>query len=332
MGGREQAGRQNLRKEALMSEQGEAIRVVLAEGVEMVFRHIPEGSFRMGQRGRDADEEPVTLIKVGEFWMGETPVTQEQYRVMAKGCEEELAAFEGNEGADPSRFKGDRNPVEQVNWHEARVVAKWLTLLMTKKAYLPTGYVVELPWETQWEYACRAKTEAEYHSGDGAAALEKAAWYSANANGQTHSVGEKEKNRWGLFDMHGNVWEWCRDCFDGHLNRLRLPGGIWQESPEGEGSRVLRGGSWGSTAGYCRSACRDRVGPGGRFRFGGFRLALVPGPGEEEVGDRESGAEPKAAAGKARDEPDQAEAVRVDGESNLPPRSGGEIFKERARQ
>jgi hypothetical protein len=110
-----------------------------------------------------------------------------------------------------------------VNWHEARVVAEWLMEKMHDAGILPPGYVVDLPPEALWEYACRAGTETEYWSGDGEAALAEVGWYGGNAGGQTHRVGEKKQpNLWGLHDMHGNVQEWCLDLYEAVRGRFRL--------------------------------------------------------------------------------------------------------------
>lgn len=401
-------------------------------GISMTFLPIPEGRFRMGQRGADANEEPVTEVEVPDFWMGETPVTQEQYRVMAEACLEELSAIESNRGSEPSEFKdredSPQRPVEMVNWHEARVVARWLLEKMHEAGILPPGYVVDLPPEALWEYACRAGTETEYWNGDGEASLAEVGWYGGNAGGQTHRVGEKNQpNPWGLHDMHGNVNEWCMDLYEAVRGRFRLSAsgaaaymdkkrlvrapanpnhvawaalltriaggerqladedfpvmvqlrdlakrvvtngdaswepvlkgcdvaltaGTWPEdhsalaealrgmiqgwvdssSASAEPDRVLRGGSWSLSAGFCRSAYRSGVRPDFRFRDFGFRLCVFPGPvnqGPEAEPEAES-----ASGAKARRD-DAAVAELEDGaqaggwdDVKLPPRSGEEIF------
>ena len=203
------------------------IIVSLGDDVTMTFLHIPAGRFRMGQRGGETNEEPVTDVEVDEFWMGETPVTQEQYRVMAEGCTEKLSSIEGNLGSEPSHFKDREDsamrPVEHVNWFDARVVADWLQEKMRVAGTLPTGCVVDLPPEDHWEYACRAGTETDYWSGTGDAALAQAGWYGGNASGETHPAREKKPNNFGLYDMHGNVNEWCLDLYEAVKGRLRKP-------------------------------------------------------------------------------------------------------------
>ena len=122
--------------------QKEPIRVPLGDGQEMVFRHVPAGAFRMGQRGERANEEPVTEVFVEEFWMGETPVTKAQYAMLAEGCLEILKKVEGNEGVEPDSIKNEndaKRPVNYVNWHEARIVAEWLTEEMSRMGKLPEG-------------------------------------------------------------------------------------------------------------------------------------------------------------------------------------------------
>ena len=292
----------------------------LGEGITMTFLHIPAGRFRMGQRSGVADEEPVTEVEVPEFWMGETPVTQEQYRVMAEACLAELSAIEGNRGSEPSDFKdredSPQRPVEMVNWHEARVVASWLMGKMREAGTLPPGYVVDLPPEALWEYACRAGTETEYWNGDGEAALAEVGWFDDNSSDETHPVGEKERpNLWGLHDMHGNVWEWCADVYDAKACRKRIDGwtaAVWTEKDAGEDAeywsdqdrkkgnrnRVLRGGSWYNSAWYCRSAFRNWNRPVHRDWFFGFRLCVFPGSGDPGAGGRTGSGVRKRSQGK----------------------------------
>jgi len=141
----------------------------------------------------------------------------------------------------------DNAPVIGISWYDATAYCKWISE--------KTGDNYRLPTEKEWEYACRAGTETEWSFGDDEKELEKYAWYEKNSDSTTHLVGEKLPNKWGLYDMHGNVWEWCEDWYDKDKDR-----------------KVLRGGSWGSDAVFTRSAFRYWDDPVSRISIGGFRL------------------------------------------------------------
>ena len=174
------------------------------------------------------------LIPGGGFSIGVHEVTQSQYEQVM--------------GVNASSFKGANNPVEQVTWDDAVAFCAKLSSLPAEVA---AGRVYRLPTEAEWEYACRAGTTTAYSFGDDEKDLGKYAWFGDNSGKRTHAVGEKLPNDWGLYDMHGNVWEWCSDA---------------------DGSR--RGGSWGNGATDCWSAIRYTDGPTGRYDGSGFRLAL----------------------------------------------------------
>ncbi len=197
-------------------------------------------------------EKPAHAVTLTQpFYMGKFVVTQEQYEEMT--------------GMNLSSFKGKDNPVEQVSWEDSQVFCKRLTG-EAKQA-------VRLPTEAEWEFACRAGTTTTYHSGDTEADLGRVAWHSANSKGTTHPVGRKEPNAFGLYDMHGNVAQWCQDWYGEDYYRKAEA-----ENPQGPAQgarRVLRGGSWGASPRYCRSASRYR-----RIEFGGsdivgFRVVVV---------------------------------------------------------
>jgi len=210
---------------------------------DMDFCRIPSGTFLMGERW---ELRQVTLTK--DFYMARYPVTQALWQ----------AIMENN----PSHFKGENHPVEQVSWEDAQ---KFITKLNER-----TGEnLYRLPTETEWEYACRSGSSLNYCFGDDEKLLEEYAWYNNNS---THPVGEKKPNAWGLYDMHGNVWEWCQDWFGGYSHGSVIdPAG-----PSSGTSRVFHGGSWIGAAGYCRSAFRLRDAPGHRDFDIGFRLAAFP--------------------------------------------------------
>jgi formylglycine-generating enzyme required for sulfatase activity len=220
-------------------------------GIEMVW--CPPGEFLMGSPTSEADrrndetQHRVTLTT--GFWMAKTETTQGQWVSVM--------------GDNPSTFKGMDLPVETVNWDD---VQGWLGK-MNERHPLPAGWKWELPTEAQWEYACRAGTETAY-----AGVLTNMAWYADNSGLKPNPVGAKQANAWGLHDMHGTVFEWCRDWYGDY------PSGV-ATNPTGAttGSlRVLRGGSWGSDAALCRSAYRFVVPPDSGLGIIGFRVAVVP--------------------------------------------------------
>ena len=219
---------------------------------------IPAGQFTMGSDNGDNDEKPPHRVQLSAFSIGKYEVTQAQW----------MAVMGGN---NPSRFKGDGNlPVESVTWLQAN---NFCTALTQK-----TGYSFRLPTEAEWEYACRAGTNTEYSFGDDEKQLGDYAWYSENSDGKTHPVGTRRQNPFGLFDMHGNVLEWCLDRYgENYYAELSKQGRITvnpQGPARGRGiDRVLRGGSWG---GYfnLRSADRYWNAPGDISYIVGFRVVL----------------------------------------------------------
>jgi formylglycine-generating enzyme required for sulfatase activity len=220
-------------------------------GMQMLW--CPPGVFTMGspedEEGRYEDETQVQVQITKGFWMARTLVTQGQWQSLM--------------GANPSYFQGAKLPVEQVSWEDAQD----FIIKLNDMENLPSGYHYALPTEAQWEYACRAGEKGPYSGGS----LDEVAWYDVNSSIMTHKVGLKKANAWGLYDMHGNVWEWCADWYDGTLK-----GGTDPTGPSSGGFRVNRGGSWGSLASGCRAADRSGDTPGDRFNFLGFRPALVP--------------------------------------------------------
>jgi formylglycine-generating enzyme required for sulfatase activity len=205
----------------------------------------------MGDHVSGTTPHQVTLTQ--GFYMLETEVTQEQWESIM--------------GKNPSNFKGKKLPVEKVSWTDCQLFVEGLSKLAAGKA--PRGYKFSLPTEAQWEYACRAGTTGAYAADD----LDQMAWYEKNSDRKTHEVGTKQANAWGLYDMHGNVWEWCTDWYGDY------PTGKVTD-PVGASSgrcRVLRGGSWVTVAGYCRSAYRANYMPGGASFFWGVRVSLVSG-------------------------------------------------------
>ena len=237
------------------AEAAEAKALALGRG-EMV--RIPPGSFVMGSpRGGGDDQRPVTRVTLTTaFSLGKTQVTQRSWAAVM--------------GSNPSGFKGESLPVENVSWDDAMEFCRKLTTLERSAGSLPKGYVYTLPTEAQWEYACRAGTTGDY-AGD----LQAMAWFAENAGRTTHAVATKQANAWGLHDMHGNVWEWCADWYAD-----KLPGGSVSDfkGAASGSNRVNRGGSWRFDAAVCRSAFRFGFSPGFRLGNLGFRLALSSVP------------------------------------------------------
>ena len=246
--------------------------VLLPDGVKLEMVKIKAGSFWMGspknESGRDSGEilHKVKLTK--DYWLGKYEVTQAQWKAVM--------------GNNPSRSKRDNRPVEKVSWDEAKSFCDQLNERYAGK--LPHGYKFDLPTEAQWEYACRAETTTAYSYGDSSDTVKMnylghfpCGPHAAKGvfRGRTVDVGSLGyKNAWGLYDMHGNVREWCRDLYGSY----RDGGGAVTDpvGPQTGSARVLRGGGWVSEAWRCRSAYRYYYNPYTRDFDLGFRLALVP--------------------------------------------------------
>jgi formylglycine-generating enzyme required for sulfatase activity len=250
------------------------------DGMKLELVLIPAGRFRMGSPAEKAersdDETQHRVMITRPFYIGKYEVTQEQWeRVMGK---------------NPSRFKGSKNPVAYVSWHDCQEFLRKLNETIPHPVATPRTPPLSrgereserregfrLPTEAEWEWACRAGTRTRFCCGDGEADLAAHAWFAANAGSTTHPVGTRRPNAWGLHDMHGNVWEWCSDWYGPYERKLKGLG--WEADPPGPttGScRVLRGGSWYSYPADCRSAVRDKNLPATWNGRGGFRVVVVP--------------------------------------------------------
>ncbi|MBR7143835.1 MAG: SUMF1/EgtB/PvdO family nonheme iron enzyme, partial [Lentisphaeria bacterium] len=243
--------------------------VDLPYGVTLEMVKIKAGSFTMGspsgEQGRDSNEVQHRVTLTRNYWLGKFEVTEAQWQAVM--------------GNNPSYYKGDDRPVVNVSWDAAKEFCNKLNKEYADK--LPSGYKFDLPTEAQWEYACRAGTTTALNNGtnltstDGSCSnLNEVGWYCNNYGSGGHkTVGQKRPNNWGLYDMHGNVWEWCRDWYGSYNGDAVDPVG-----PSSGLDRVSRGGSWCGYASVCRSAYRSYSSPSSGFSdyVIGFRLALVP--------------------------------------------------------
>jgi formylglycine-generating enzyme required for sulfatase activity len=246
---------------------------------------IPPGTFVMGspetERGRWHWEGPQTRVTLMTgFWMGKYEVTEREY----------WAVVGSNECIDPQNPGDPDRPEVCVSWNHAVAYCQKLTEQERTAGRLATGYAYRLPTEAEWEYACRAGTTTRFSFGDALGCgdeceycplLDSYMWWCGNSGGQRHPVGSKLPNPWGLYDMHGNVWEWCQDWFDGE--HPEYPGGavVDPQGPSTGSARVIRGGgprdAWNAYARHWRSARRCGYAPEYRYGNLGFRAVLAPG-------------------------------------------------------
>jgi formylglycine-generating enzyme required for sulfatase activity len=289
------------------SQPDEPARHVLQwpeQGVKMAFRLIPAGSFRMGSRGNYPGVEPVHEVRIAEpFWLAETPVTQAQFSVWT----------ETDKIMHQNYFLNHPDhPANNMTWHQAAGYCRWL--MEVHSGRLPSGdWLACLPTEAEWEYACHAGTVTDFHTGDGEEALAGAGWFGEATNsGSTHPVAKKQANEFGLFDMHGNVWEWCHDVTDETSYRRQVDGdedpwrsvraadyaARWEEMLNEEGLRMIRGGSWVYPASDCRSVSRCGGGAGLHLWDIGFRVCLAcRSGGSHSSGSDQAEAKPHTGGG-----------------------------------
>jgi formylglycine-generating enzyme required for sulfatase activity len=214
---------------------------------EMIF--VEGGTFQMGSSSGFSDEKPVHSVTLSAFNIGKYEVTQAQWTAVM--------------GNNPSSFSGCENcPVENVSWND---VQQYISKLNSQ-----TGKNYRLPTEAEWEFSARGGKSSKGFTYSGSNDLNAVAWNTDNSGSKTHAVGGKQANELGVYDMTGNVWEWCSD-WSGTYNSYS------ETNPTGASSgqfRVLRGGSWFGNAGYCRAALRFRFNPASRINHYGFRLVL----------------------------------------------------------
>ena len=221
-------------------------------GIKYNMVWVDGGTFRMGatseQGSEISDEKPVHSVTLSGYYIGKTEVTQ--------------ALWQAVMGSNPSYFEGDDLPVEQVSWDDCQEFIRKLNSL--------TGQNFRLPTEAEWEFACRGGNNSRGYKYSGSNYIDNVAWYNGNSGDKTHPVATKSPNELGIYDMSGNVWEWCADWYgDYSSGRQTNPKGPYSGS-----GRVSRGGCWGGGARGCRSSFRNGDFPAGRIGDLGLRLAL----------------------------------------------------------
>jgi formylglycine-generating enzyme required for sulfatase activity len=274
----------------------------LEDSRRIEFVPIPAGSFLMGSEFGEEDERPVHRVEFKRpFWLAKTELTNEQFeqylqfknlyteQPSATPTVEEQKNLEKNEIAMP---QGADYPLVYINWNDALEFCEWLTKKERRRGRLPEGYIYTLPTEAEWEYACRAGTEGDY-----AGRVNDMGWHKGNSSPRINAVGQKKPNAWGLYDMHGNVWEWCIDEWYATYVHAPVNGsqrgdalneyGVDQSRIDEPGNRirlhnpdyrVVRGGSWSYPAAACRSANRYYHRPDFELNYLGFRPVLVWNP------------------------------------------------------
>ncbi|MDA7893866.1 SUMF1/EgtB/PvdO family nonheme iron enzyme, partial [bacterium] len=229
----------------------------ITNSIDMSLKLLPPGEFVMGIGGEQVSEVELTNI----VYMGVHEVTQEQYELVVGGNPSALQTAQ-------SPLKPGQNPVESVSWEDATAFCRELSALPAERS---AGRIYRLPTEAEWEYACRAGTSSNYTFGDSYFGLAQYAWYNANSSNRSHPVGSKKPNAWGLYDMHGNVDEWCQDWLGPIILLGANPTG-----PTSGSDRVIRGGSWSIDAENCTSAVRFWDKPTATFPYVGFRVVCFP--------------------------------------------------------
>ena len=236
---------------------------ITAKGVSFKMIRVQGGTFTMGctsEQGNDCydDEKPSHKVTLSTYYIGETEVTQELWKAVM--------------GSNPSYYKGDSRPVEEVSWEDCQTFIRKLNELTGKKFRLPT--------EAEWEFAARGGTKSAGYKYSGSNDINAVAWYDVNAFDKgksspdygTHVVKTKKPNELGIYDMSGNVWEWCSDWYGKYIDAAQTD----PQGPHTGSSRVDRGGGWSNYAWHCRSSYRDHSSPDGRYSNLGLRLVLVP--------------------------------------------------------
>lgn len=260
-------------KKNLVTKTGQFFVEYIGEGVNIDMIFIPSGSFMMGsnssENGREKDENPQHLVKLNSFYISKYPITQLQWRKVSS-----FPKINRSLKNNPSFYKGDNLPVEKISWLDAQEFCKRLTRY--------TGRTYRLPTESEWEYSCRGNTKTPFFFGE--TITPDFANYNNQSNDNKKNIGQFDKktspvdnfypNPFGLYDFHGNVWEWCEDHYANNYIHKPKDGSAFYNST-GNQSRVVRGGSWSLSSDYCRSAKRGNYAPESTYNFIGFRIVCV---------------------------------------------------------
>jgi formylglycine-generating enzyme required for sulfatase activity len=276
--------------DTVATQPAKELTLDLGNGASMKLVLIPAGKFLMGspvtEIGRNTDETQHEVTITKPFYMGVTHVTVDQFAAFVADSGYKTDAekhgvspgfvirngapsfkdIKGCSWRKPSFPQAGDHPVIQVSWEDANAFCAWLSKRSGNKVVLPT--------EAQWEYACRAGSRAKYFFGSKDSELDDYAWYRKNSHTSSHPVGEKKPNAWGLYDMYGNVWEWCADRYSDEYY-AHSPTDDPTGPAKGTG-RVVRGGSWDAPALRCRSARRAPFDPLRADYLLGLRIAFVP--------------------------------------------------------
>ena len=249
-------GKRNVTGEKLNLNEMPAYREFAVGGISFKMIRVEGDTFKMGCNNGGIDEQPEHDVTLNDYYIGETLVTQ--------------ALWQAIMGDKPSSFDGLNLPVENISWNGCQKFIKQLNDRLKDELL---GYTFRLPYEAEWEFAARGGKKGKNNIYAGSNDIDSVAWYNGNSGNQTHFVMSKKANELGLYDMSGNVWEWCEDWYYG-----RYYSNSPQFNPIGPSSgsnRVIRGGSWYNYAETCRVTCRNNYSPDYRFTYIGFRLALV---------------------------------------------------------
>jgi formylglycine-generating enzyme required for sulfatase activity len=225
--------------------EGQAATETLVPVTNMVF--VKAGSFL---------RKTQAIVISNDFWLGRYEVTQAEFSALT--------------GKNPSHFKDQpMNPVEKLSFDDATAFCATLTLRERTAGRLPAGFEYRLPWEAEWEFACRAGSTNRFSFGDSATEAGPSAWTAENSDSTTHPVGLKKPNPWGFYDMHGNVWEWCQDWFEPEPGKPMPP-----NMPKAK-MKIFKGGGWNQEAEFAGVANRFMMPPAMGINFVGFRIALA---------------------------------------------------------